>query len=84
MVIQEENTNDSLLSKTYSIPATDDTNILINSYDARKPYGKASNSAGGFHQSKKDGRMCTYCNKSCHTVEVCYRKHGFPPSFDKK
>lgn len=33
---------------------------------------------------KKDGRLCTYCYKTSHTIDVCYRKHGFPPSFGKK
>jgi len=28
-------------------------------------------------------RVCTHCSRSGHTIEVCYRKHGFPPHFGK-
>lgn len=28
--------------------------------------------------------MCTHCNRSGHTIYVCYRKYGFPPNFSKK
>ena len=24
---------------------------------------------------------CTYCGKTGHTVDKCYKKHGFPPGF---
>ena len=24
-------------------------------------------------------KMCTYCGKTGHTVDVCFWKHGFPP-----
>ena len=26
-------------------------------------------------------KVCTHCGKVRHTVDVCYRKHGFPPHF---
>ena len=24
-------------------------------------------------------RTCTFCGKNGHTIEVCYKKHGYPP-----
>lgn len=33
---------------------------------------------------KIDGRLCTYFHKTGNTIDVCYRKHSFPPSFRKK
>jgi hypothetical protein len=30
---------------------------------------------------KKDCPMCSHCGVVCHTVEKCYRVHGFPPDF---
>lgn len=38
------------------------------------------NSAVGRGKSLK---MCTFCNKSGHTVEVCFKKHGLPPYLKK-
>ncbi|XP_019433047.1 PREDICTED: uncharacterized protein LOC109339946 [Lupinus angustifolius] len=26
-------------------------------------------------------KVCTYCQKTRHTIEVCYKKHGFPPNY---
>ena len=28
-------------------------------------------------------RMCSYCGKSGHTMDGCFKKHGFPPNFKK-
>lgn len=27
---------------------------------------------------KGSGKICSFCGKDSHTVDVCYRKHGFP------
>ncbi|XP_019430194.1 PREDICTED: uncharacterized protein LOC109337635, partial [Lupinus angustifolius] len=29
-------------------------------------------------------KVCTYCGKERHTIDVCYYKHGFPPNFGKQ
>ncbi|KAJ0034274.1 hypothetical protein Pint_25490 [Pistacia integerrima] len=28
-----------------------------------------------------DNRFCTYCGKPRHTIETCYKKHGYPPGY---
>lgn len=59
---------------------------MINAYDSIKALGRGKSSTiyGGFHNFKKDSRLCTYCSRSGHCIDVCYRKHRFPPSYDKK
>ena len=32
----------------------------------------------------KDRPMCTHCGKLGHTIDKCYKLHGFPPSFKFK
>ncbi|KAI5409124.1 hypothetical protein KIW84_054793 [Lathyrus oleraceus] len=64
--------------------AIDEAIRLVNAYDSRKFAGKSSNSYGGASNNKKDGRVCTFCHKTGHTIDVCYRKHGFPPKFTRK
>lgn len=27
---------------------------------------------------------CTHCGKLGHTIDICYKKHGFPPYFKFK
>ena len=29
------------------------------------------------------GKMCSFCNKPSHTVDTCFKKHGYPPHFKK-
>ncbi|XP_004515732.1 uncharacterized protein [Cicer arietinum] len=28
-------------------------------------------------------KICTHCNKSGHTVDVCFKKHGYPPNYPR-
>ncbi|KAL4603726.1 hypothetical protein ACB092_10G144400 [Castanea dentata] len=32
----------------------------------------------------KDRSICTHCGKTGHTVDKCYKLHGFPPGFKSK
>ena len=32
----------------------------------------------------KDRLVCTHCGKTGHTVDKCYKLHGFPPRFKFK
>lgn len=84
MVVQEESNNISVLSQPDSNSTIDEANSLVNAYDSRKFAGKSSNSYGGASNNKKDGRVCTFFHRTGHTIDVCYRKHGFPPNFTKK
>jgi len=31
-----------------------------------------------FNNTKK---LCTYSNRNGHTVDTCYKKHGYPPGY---
>ena len=57
----------------------DEHKFLINLTDARhfsSGRGKgASHGSGGRGTSNK---VCTYCGRIGHTVEICYVKHGYP------
>ena len=50
-----------------------------------------SNAGSGFkhnHNNKgnfrREGPICTHCGKTGHTMDKCYRLHGFPPGFKFK
>ena len=59
--------------------AQDESRILINATNT----GSGSRSYGR-GRGPNSGKVCTFCGKTGHTVEVCYRKHGFPPNFKFK
>ncbi|XP_012857659.1 PREDICTED: uncharacterized protein LOC105976934 [Erythranthe guttata] len=38
----------------------------------------------GTTSQRKDKIYCTHCHKTGHTVEKCYRLHGFPPGYQPR
>jgi len=74
LVVQEESNNIGVHASSF----IEDSNILVNASDARKPnYGHGKPNNGSF-PPKNNSKYCTFCHKTNHTVEFCYQKHGFP------
>ncbi|XP_050920471.1 uncharacterized protein LOC127138113 [Lathyrus oleraceus] len=42
--------------------------------------GKYQGAAG----SRGQNRVCTHCRRNNHTIDTCFIKHGYPPSFKHK
>jgi Zn-finger protein len=75
MVLQFERQNVS--------PILDDSKVLVNASDSRSHgsgAGKPNSSSSGGNSKGK----CTYCHKSNHVVENCFKKHGVPPHMLQK
>ena len=36
------------------------------------------------YKGNKDKPLCTYCGFYGHTIDKCYKKHGYPPGFKPK
>ncbi|XP_058010323.1 uncharacterized protein LOC131183772 [Hevea brasiliensis] len=47
----------------------------------RPPYYQKPGARNAYNSAAVDTRFCTNCGKSRHTVETCYKKHGFPPDY---
>ena len=60
--------------------SVDESKILINSASYGRSQGRGRGNGNGSSNQK---RSCTFCGKTNHTVDTCYRKHGFPPNFGK-
>ncbi|GAU15685.1 hypothetical protein TSUD_109430 [Trifolium subterraneum] len=65
MVIQHESLN--------GLDCVDD-NASVSVNFARKPYKNGKSSGQG-------DKLCTYCHKTNHVVDNCFKKHGFPPGY---
>ncbi|MCH84913.1 retrovirus-related pol polyprotein from transposon TNT 1-94, partial [Trifolium medium] len=57
----------------------DESKVLINFADSKRPPHK--NFKG--NQSYQGKKHCTYCDKPGHTVEGCFKKHGYPPHMQR-
>jgi len=64
LVVQEESNSIPLPSSA----SLDDSNILVNASDANRSFGRGMNSNGC-----KGSRLCTFCNRSNHTLETLYQ-----------
>ena len=61
-------------------------NKQAKSFGNRTEVNKKSNndySVGNMFQ-KKDKPFCTHCNFQDHTVDRCYKLHGYPPGYKHK
>ena len=48
--------------------------------DANEEIKVLANSSFNLAAKKRGkGKMCTHCGKAGQTLDVCYKKHGFPP-----
>ncbi|XP_024029706.1 uncharacterized protein LOC112094030 [Morus notabilis] len=46
--------------------------------------GSPSSSAAGNKNQRKDRPFCTHCNYHGHTIDKCYKIHGYPPGFRQR
>ena len=56
------------------IPKPDSVAMYVNAK------GNSGNKAG----PKKERPLCTHCNMLGHTVDKCYKLHGYPPGYKQK
>ena len=50
---------------------------------ASKTDAPRGNGEGKPKQGKKDRPLCTHCNILGHTIDKCYKLHGYPPGYGK-
>jgi len=74
----------------------DESKLLVvskNSFSGHSSYGRGNMNAsrgrgdrGGRSSSDrgKGIRVCSFCGKSNHTVDTCFKKYGFPPHYQQE
>lgn len=67
-----------------NITGTEETNGMINVVTGGRGRGNGNfQGRGGQGRCRGNGRQCTYCGKTGHTIEICFKKHGYPPNFGR-
>ncbi|XP_058745784.1 uncharacterized protein LOC131618618 [Vicia villosa] len=68
-----------ILQHERQIPTvSDDSKAIINISEIKK-----SNQRTGRFPTKPKPRICTHCNRTGHTIDTCYKKHGLPPHLQR-
>ncbi|XP_050896187.1 uncharacterized protein LOC127102913 [Lathyrus oleraceus] len=57
---------------------------MVNAVDGTKQFGRGRGN-GSFTAERGRGNMkvCTYCGKTGHIIDNCYKKHGYPPNLGR-
>jgi hypothetical protein len=79
MVLQQER---KMQYNVVATPIDDTTSGLVNAMDGQRQFGRGR---GYSPQGRGRGnpRVCSFCNRTNHTVETCYKKHGYPPNWGR-
>ncbi|XP_027352013.1 uncharacterized protein LOC113862915 [Abrus precatorius] len=73
--------------RQFHVEHSENSKILVNiSESSNQELRKYNNYKGSNHQKfqQQTGKICSHCGRMGHTVDVCYKKHGFPPGFKFK
>ena len=74
LVVQEEKQRE--VANFHSIPETNQTVFTVR--NSAKSLSDAKTKTG-----KKDRPLCSHCGVLGHTMDRCYKLHGFPPGYGK-
>ncbi|KAL5760938.1 hypothetical protein ACOSQ2_019776 [Xanthoceras sorbifolium] len=71
------------------VPSSDSTGTMAFAVRTDSPKSNNvglsfSNSSGGYKGQKRDRPYCTNCKFLGHTVDKCYKLHGYPPGYKSK
>ncbi|XP_061341595.1 uncharacterized protein LOC133287905 [Gastrolobium bilobum] len=57
------------------------SNTVADMNARRSGFPSRGRGRGNYGQGRGYTKICTFCGRQNHTVDTCYRKHGFPPGF---
>ncbi|MCI07129.1 hypothetical protein A2U01_0028192, partial [Trifolium medium] len=64
--------------------SVDKSKVLVNSVDSKRSFSKGFKGSSQYFNGKGNKYCTDYCDKSGHTVEGCFKKHGYPPHMQKQ
>jgi len=82
MVMQQERKLQYGVINVQSTPL-DDTTSLVNAVNGQKQFGRGRGNSSYQGRGRGNGRYCTFCERTNHTVDTCYKKHGYPPNWGR-
>ena len=65
------------------LDSVNDMAFMVRNDSSKRFNGNSSNSNGNIF-SKKERPFFTHCNFHGHTIEKCYKIHGYPPGYKQK
>ena len=84
LVMQQERKLQYGVVHVQNTPLEDNTG-LVNAVNGQKQFGRGrgGTSYQGRGRGNDNGRFCTFCERTNHTVDTCYKKHGYPPNWGR-
>jgi hypothetical protein len=74
---------------THDAPEVESSTALLANSNYGNQNGKSNFYGKGRGHATKSAlkghnRLCTHCNRTNHTIETCWLKHGYPPGYKNK
>ncbi|XP_059294865.1 uncharacterized protein LOC132047909 [Lycium ferocissimum] len=80
LLVQEEKQRE--VHNTPKYPGESSSFVAANQGNfPQKPFATDFRTQKTYYDNKKSGSICKYCKKPGHSIEKCYKLHGFPPNF---
>ncbi|XP_019260086.1 PREDICTED: uncharacterized protein LOC109238110 [Nicotiana attenuata] len=80
LLIQDEKQREIYVNNQF--PGDSSSFMAVNQFSGSQKFGNSDSRGGkGRGDYKKNNQICSYCKKSGHTVDKCYRIIGFPADF---
>lgn len=82
MVMQQERKMQYNVVSSPTISLDDTTSGLVDAMDGQRQSGRGRRNS---FQGRGGGNpiVCSFCNRTNHTVETCYKKHGYLPNWGR-
>jgi len=61
----------------------EDTTGLVNAVNGQKQFGRGSGNNSYKGRGRGNGRYCTFCERTNHIVDTCYKKHVYPSNWGR-
>ncbi|XP_049392731.1 uncharacterized protein LOC125857106 [Solanum stenotomum] len=80
LLIQEKKQRE--MNTTHKYPGESSSFIVTGTNNGgQRPYGSDPKGQRVQFDNKKFGLVCRYCKKSGHTIDKCFKLHGYPANF---
>jgi len=82
MVVQQERKQQYGVVNVQNTPLKDTTS-LVNAMNGQNQFGRGRENNYYQGRGRGNGRYCTFCETTNHTVDTIYKNHGYPPNWGR-
>jgi hypothetical protein len=83
MIMQQERKVQYSMISAPAVSLDETPTGLVNVVDGQRQFRRGRGNNTFQVRGRGNGKDCSFYEKSGHTIETCYKKHGYPTSFGR-